>query len=364
MPRRGRIDVPRPYAYIFGAVPTLEEYLAGADVPAELDPETARALVAALVERRDAARLQALAQAGGAKLAKEARRGLHRLRSRGVSAEAPRAPRAPGDAVKPATEHGEAWASSPDGAGERLVSLVQPAAGGGWDVVHVRFSDEVGLLEAVRAQGPKKIWRGLLKKFEEADLVFAEVEPGYASWLVEEAYRKTSSLGRSPPQGFGSARTVLPPAAEPVRHPGEELAPAELAPEQARALHALPDLRSWVPSRDILNTLRLRLEEVEASQLFVDDRQKQEARLQAVDTSIETTFAGEARERWRRRLLDTAFVYHRAGRADDARRLRAQADRLANPGFASLADAFARALVEKLLPPELTQGRLETTLAP
>src|SRR5262245_17210562 len=109
------VDASRPPAYMFRPVPTLDELLAGQDVPSDVDPETARALCEALVERRDAVRLAALAASGGAKLAKEARRGLHKLKSRGVDAVIPGSSRAGGEPLKPATEQGEAFASAPDG---------------------------------------------------------------------------------------------------------------------------------------------------------------------------------------------------------------------------------------------------------
>jgi hypothetical protein len=341
-----------------------QAFLTGSEVPSDLDDESARALVEALVERSDAARLQALAGSAGTRLAKEARRGLHRLRSRGVAAPTPKAPGAAVEPVRAATERPEVWASSPDGAGERLVSAVLPAAGGGWDVLHVRISDETGLLEAVRAQGPKKMWRELHKRFQESNLVFAEVPLAYGSWLVEEAYQRTVSTGRSPPPGFAAIHSLLPASERPARHPAEELLRPSPGPAEPAKLHALPDLRSWIPNREILSVLRLRLEEIEASQLLVDDRQRREARLAAIDRAIETTFEGEARGRWRRRLLDAAHVYLRAGRLEDAAGLLMQADRLGQDGFTPHTDPFCRALVEKLLPPELTGGRIETTFAP
>lgn len=331
--------------------------------PEDLSAEEARRLVATLVERMEAARLAELATCGGRHLAKEARRGLHVLRTRGVAAEAPRSP-VSGAPVRAAADEPEAWASAPTGQGSRLVAVASLSAGGGFDVVLVGFDDEVGLEEVTVLRGPRKILRDVKRHFSEQRHVWAQVPLGHALGLVEEAYERTRSLGRAPPKEYAAARQIF--GAFRALRPGDEHpALAEVAPASSptpadlAGLHALPELQEWIAPRAVLEALEFQLEEVDTSRLLLDDRQRADARRAAVDRAVEATFAGDERARWHRRLCDAAYVYARAGHSETAALLRAQAERLATPDFRAVDDAFARQLVEKLLVPELCRSAIE-----
>ena len=76
----------------------------GAPPPATLPVEVGEALVAALVRYEDSVRLGALAAVGDKALAKLARRGLHRLRGRGIQADVPRPQAAAPRAATPEAE--------------------------------------------------------------------------------------------------------------------------------------------------------------------------------------------------------------------------------------------------------------------
>jgi hypothetical protein len=343
-----------------GLDPAARAFVENGGDPPVLGGDAARALVAVLVERRDAERLAILAQRGARDLAKEARRGIHLLRTKGVAAEAPRKA-APAPAPIAAAEPDEAYGSSPDGKGDRLVSVLRLSHDGGFDQIHVTISDETGLVEIVTGRGPKKAFRNLKRRFEQSHLVFAELPFDHALALVQEAYEKTVALGRAVPPGYAAARGSLeggPGSAARLPHPALAIAPAtQLGATDAAALHELPDLLSWVPDREVLRQLSMRLDEVATSQLMVDEGQRAAARVAAIDRAIESSFEAAGRAAWRRRLLDAALVYGAAGHEDDAARLRAQADRLGAADFRPVEDPFARALVEKVLPPELRPDR-------
>ena len=103
------------------AVAAARAFVDGELLPTGLTPGVAEALVEALVERRDAARLGRLAAEGDKATAKLARGGLHRLRSRGVDAPVP-APLAPAKvAVDGAATPLQALGSAIQGPGHRAL---------------------------------------------------------------------------------------------------------------------------------------------------------------------------------------------------------------------------------------------------
>jgi hypothetical protein len=318
-----------------------------------------RALVAQLVVERDVAKLEELAGSKDRAIAKEARRGIHLLRTKGIEAAAPRPAPAP-VAATVVREEAEAWITPPDGRGERLISILRPSPSGGLDQIHIRVSDVDGLVDVMGGRGPRKAFRDIKRRFEQQDLTVAPAPLAIAQQIIADGYERTLARGRTPPQGYAGALPIVgapPPGAAHLPHPAlaETTPVAQLSAADARALHELPDLLTWEPDRTVLHALSLRLDEIETSQLLVDDRQRAEARRAAVDRAIEASFEPPLRSLWQRRLLDAAYAYVRAGQTDAASKLRAQADRLGAADFSAGEDAFARALVEKLLPPEPTR---------
>jgi hypothetical protein len=161
------------------------------------------------------------------------------------------------------------------------------------------------------------------------------------------------------PRRAGRSRHFLAPGATAAEHPAlARVAPAaELDRETAAGLLDLPDLYSWVPAREVLQSLSLRFDEVATSTLMVDDRQRQAARRDAIDRAIGASFDDAGRAMWRRRLYDAALVYAAAGHEEEAAQMRAQGDRLAAPGLDPLLDPFCRAMVEKLIPADQSMDK-------
>jgi hypothetical protein len=304
----------------------------------------------ALVAAGDAAKLTELAASSDKERAKAARRGLHLLRTRGVSVPAPKKaaaapPRAIGDSA-------EAWTCVPDANGERLVVAVVPSPGGDFNVITAHVSDERGLLQLAFGKGPRKHARDVRKSFEESGGFAGDVPIERATLLVEAAYQLTLQRGASPPAEFAAARRVLPPVrvAPDAPHPAlAEIPPAEAFDrDAAELLHQLPTIARWIVPGDELRALEQRLEEVATSRLLVDERQRQTAWQDAIDGTITRAFDAAGRARWQRRLYDAAIVFAAAGHGEDAAALRAQGDRLADAAFDPLTDPFARGMVEKV----------------
>jgi hypothetical protein len=321
--------------------------------PRELTLDVALALCAALAARGDAARLGRLAAEAGKALAKEARRTLHALRARGASVAVPRSA---SRAVSMKAEEEPEPASVVtmiDGQGERGLWYARRAPEGGVLVFQAVLSDTKGFVEFVAGKATRKAHRNLLRDLVERAGFAATVVPGeYARWLLEEAYRQTEAAGRPVPPDFARARSDLGPApAGYEQHPAlarwpeaEPLLEAELP-----GLLELPELRTWIPEEDSLRHAALKVSEVDESRILVDEAQKHVARVEAVARETEAYFTAARRALYRRRLLDTAWLLHLAGRRDDdARKVRAAADAFAPADPPPPPNPLARRLFERV----------------
>ena len=290
-------------------------------LPSALDDAAAGALVALLVERGDAARLLRLGDAADKALAKRARKALHLLRTRGVAA--PRAERRefrPHGPFAPAEEL--SLASMIDGRGERIVWLVR-AADKGLDVFEAQLSDTRGILGFTTANAPRKDWRAhAARVVADERMAVARISERHARQLIEEGYRRTLAAGRVPPEEFARARLGMGHYEPEERHPALDVAPPfDVAEARGRlaGLHALPELRTWIPPEESLPALDLEIGNIVTSKLIVDPQQRQEQLAAAVDKVANAALTPELRALVGARLYETALLLAARGKVDDAR---------------------------------------------
>jgi hypothetical protein len=108
------------------------------------------------------------------------------------------------------------------------------------------------------------------------------------------------------------------------------------------ALFDDPLFSAWIPEEDALRAAALKVEEIQVSQLYIDEQQKREAFDRALAEAAQAYFTPERRERYSRRLFEMAHVLHSDGRPDAARTSAAVARALALPEGA--ANPFCKAL--------------------
>ena len=114
----------------------------------------------------------------------------------------------------------------------------------------------------------------------------ARVSERHARQLIEEGYRRTLAAGRVPPEEFARARLGMGHYEPEERHPALDAAPPHAVAEvRARlaTLHALPELRTWIPPEESLPALDLEIGNIVTSKLVVDPAQRQEQLAAAVD---------------------------------------------------------------------------------
>lgn len=305
-----------------------------------------------------AGRADLLAAAAGhpaKEVAKEGKRCLHLLRTRGVAVPEPVRPPPPAAAPAPEPTF-PSYASVVDGHGERAVWVTRNVPGRGVEVAQAILSDEHGILEFQAGVLGRKEFRSFSHDLEERGRVLgiAEVDRATAHALVAEARRLNdgahpapagtdlwlSKLGPAQPAPDLAAR--FPPLPEP-----EERAALEASGE----LHAEPLLRSWLADEDALRALAARLDEIAVSPVYLDDRQRQEQSIQALADAAEAWLDARHRRLLAARLYVVADHLDRTGRPQLARSAAAAA-RAVGAGRPAAEIPFARLLVEKALPPQ------------
>jgi hypothetical protein len=298
--------------------------------------------------------LAALAAHPGRDVAKEAKRGLHVLRSRGVTVPEP--PRPPAPAPAAAEPPPTAYASAIDGQGERAVWIPRVLPGKGIEIGQAVISDERGLIELQVALLGRKEWRALSRGIVErgATMGVGEIDPALARGLVAAARALNDRSGARVPDGadvwlahLGPASPPPDPAARFPALPAAEEAEALLA---STALHDLPLLRGWLPDEGFLREVAARLDEVAVSPLYIDERQKVEQMARVIADAVDRLLDdGERRSRLAQRLFAVADHLDRTGDAASARAAAAAARAVAG-GTRGGSVPFVRRLVEKAFP--------------
>jgi hypothetical protein len=292
-------------------------------------------------------------------LVKEAKRELQRLKQRGVQVQELRPS---GEAVLKPLPEAEAplcYASSIDAFGERAVWWTRPARQG-VEVVQVVCSDLKGILTADALALSRKSWREFVKRLPRQGAVFTvEISKEHARALIAEAEAAGARNGFSPAAGYAESLRMLGPAPEPL--PPSPGSAVELPPEseaQARAAGATlfddPLFAAWIPDEDTLRSFALRVDEIAVSQLYIDEKQKDDALDRAAEDASQLYFNSARRALYAKRLLEMAHVLAHAGRMEPARIALAVSRALPQ----ELHTPFCRALFAHAL-----RGRLKTRAA-
>ncbi|MGC3997387.1 MAG: hypothetical protein QM767_07735 [Anaeromyxobacter sp.] len=316
-------------------------------------------LAAALARAaQNASRADLLVALGGhasKDVAKEAKRALHVLKTRGVAIpESPRAapPPPPPPAADPALA---AYASVVDGTGERAVWLPRGVPGRGVEIAQTVLADERGLVTLQLGFLGRKDWRAFAKEIVErgAAMGVCEVPRELAHAWIAAARRQNEETGQRVPDGadlwlaqLGPAPAVPDPAAA-----FPALSPEEAGEALARSgtLHDLAMLAGWLADPGYLREVAAKLDEVAVSPLYLDEQQRADQMARVVGDAADAYLTPARRAALSRRLFGVAEHLRLRGDAAHAGVAAATA-RALGEGAPARDLPFARLLVERAFP--------------
>lgn len=313
--------------------------------------------LAALHAAAAAGRADVIAAAAGhpgKEVAKEGKRMLYLLRTRGMAV-----PEAPRSAPPPPLPSPEVlfpcYVSALDGHGERALWISRSVPGKGVEIGQAVLSDRKGLIELHLGMLGRKEYRAfgrdLLDRGRGMGVV--ELDRELAKGLAASARALNESSGNPPPAGADAWLAGLGPAAPPpdpaARFPALPDAEERAAVEASGKLHELPLVRGWLADEEALRALARKLDEIGVSSLYLDERQRREAAARAVADAVTAHFDGAHRALWSSRLFALADHLERGGDPGSAR-LAAASARALRAGTPAEQVPFARLLVEKAFP--------------
>lgn len=349
------------------AVRAARAFLDGGAAPAGLPLGLGEALVEALVQRGAVDRLAALATSADKALAKQARRGLHLLRSRGVKADIPAAAQRAPLVPSPAAAEQYSVVSAVVRDGERVIWYLLPdEEKTGIRVYQAAVSETEGMTGFQTGLPTRREWRESEQELMlDRNLSLVRIPGDYARWLLEEAWQGALDFGLVPPREYAEIRHQLPKAVAPARHPALDRVTEGIYTdaELARVLD-LPEARTWIPDEKIAREVYQELEQMAASPLVLDERQRRQQAHELVRKACDRALGGPWRARLARRLLDTALVVallpqrgaHEArhdrqrDHAGDAALCVAASKQVADTSLGVNEVVVARALFDRLLP--------------
>jgi hypothetical protein len=300
-----------------------------------------------------------MAMTGSGEVKKEARRALHRMRSRGLDVSVPEEA---GSSVLerrvlPEDPELPCYLSPVSGNGSRMLWLARYVHGG-VGVYQAELNDEEGLVEFAGGTIGRSRYRSLARDLL-GDPKHALLEITYPeAWQhISRAAARSRESSRPLPEGYLDAKNTLPEPkkdAEPSPDPRSLFDPDEIVQNQdlireAADLHDLEEFADWMPDEDTLKTVQAKLEQVESSQVTINAQQKVEQVQKILDQAVESLLEGqERRQRYQNRLLEMAAYLHRTDRPEPAKKAAAAALQLSREDFSPAESPFFDRMTRKL----------------
>ncbi len=277
------------------------------------------------------------------------RKALYRLRSKGILVE-----KEPGEesenpeASQQGLDYVKAVVSATDGTGTFLVWMARSRQPRGRSLFQARVRHGRGIEEFNSSDVSAKNLREFFGRLaNESKLSTAEVAPGYAFWLLQQAQQENESGGAPLPSGFTHSKLLLAPLAEPEAFPPDGPNPvrADVQPFSAddqrppvTEMFAHPAFWTWVLEEERMFSHFQKCVETFQSQVAVDDAQRRQLFDSAVEESAKALYEDAGlRERLSLQLEHNAYILCRVEQDDLAREALTLADELKagkeQPGF-------------------------------
>ena len=327
------------------------------------------ALVYLLGRITDSSALDALVSlepgAASKEVKREVRRSLFKLGQKGLLP--PRSEPAGEEVEKPDFNLGpgiEAYLSSVDSMGNRLIWLAKPQAGSGIQIIQGFFNDDDGLVQVGGSLVRRKELRQMISEIKEKHgISMISIPWDYADFILYEAFEKAKALGRSGLEQFHTLRAHLnlgKPSPRP--HPVyDHFNPDEIRSgswrETSQRLLDEPEFQTWVLVEDWVRPYMDRVQEAQASRLVLNPMQKEERISTILRQLVQEVFEGEVGQQFAGRMEDMALHLFLANKEDRAKSALAVALSLKEGALGGLGVPFLNGLVQKSLTFYTTQDK-------
>jgi hypothetical protein len=311
------------------------------------------------------------ASSGGTR--REVRRGLFKLRQRGIEPAAAPRPAKPSGPPTPSAEALRALMSPIDPEGARIVWIIKARPQGGSARLWGLTSESEGLVGATLVNLSGRQLREERTELERrAGLALVDADWRLADFILCEAYRRTPEARRGQVGNFLTIRAEIiasPPPADFAHPVYDELATESVAKPSLDLLKE-PEIAGWRLPAEKTKPYVDEVNDIRQSRLVLN-RFQQEDRINAiVDRAIVELLSGEGGTIARRRLEDTAYYLARTGRrqaagwaAAAAARMRDQADLRRIPFFQNFVRTSLGAILAEQEEQERDEPRLIVTPA-
>jgi hypothetical protein len=242
--------------------------------------------------------------------------------------------------------------------GVRIAYLATDRAGGGVRLFQLALDDARGVLEFEAFEAGRSRARRFLRDAAQRDSWAAVPAPSASVRALIARAAAHQATDRSAPRSFPEWRSRLCDAAPETPTPGalarEALAGAAIDRERIGGWVRDGAIGPWPPPIERVQPLLTRLDEIAKGVVIVSGAARREQVERAVDQALDEIYAGDERARIADALEETAYVWWRTGREDDARVAVAAAAEFRER--APSENPLARALIERLLAPALARA--------
>jgi len=268
--------------------------------------------------------LRAINEAFDDKQVKKAiKRGLFRLKSKGISTEGFSTEDAPAKIFKPGQNEEPACCLGPiDTVGSRAVIVHFHQSGQGIDVGMGMVSDEQGIQEFLFDQMSRK--RACELKLELARMAgpLVEVSLSHAAMILEDAFQRANTPNPEPRSNYLRLRPWLLENAPALEHSAIFHSLPVSNKEHSRTdlqwLFEHHLLKSWLLPFDPLKPFMVEIHGVHHTPLILSETQKLNRVLEIKEKCIRSLFPASKREQFKKRLKEMAFFFSKSGQKEYA----------------------------------------------
>jgi len=286
------------------------------------------------------------------------KRHLFQMKNRGLEVVIPKIEaEEPPKFLRVRPSQADAYITSIDYLGERLVFLSKSVLGWGVVFFQITLSDQEGIKNFNAFDLNRKEIKNFLNRISE-DSVFQliDIDPAYCYFLIDEAYQINLNKGIAPPEQFSHWKAEIDDLkgkiTEPIIYsfiPQEAVREENLSIQREKyiTLFELEEFKEWFLEPRLLWDYIEKYKEVETSPLVLSPYQIEERKESILTEAAQKIFASEFRQIYKRRLEEMAYILFRTDKNESAMLTIFAAADLRADGIPSEKHGFLYGLVKK-----------------